>query len=98
MRRILIMTGIVISLANRTYAQSSARTSEQTLSERATTLLSQMTLTEKVNQLRVFHSNLGIELDEQGGLALSDKVKGKLAHGIAGIKNPGTELAPDHDA
>jgi len=94
MRRAVILTGVVLSLVTITLSQGADFNSEQTSSARVSTLLEQMTLKEKVSQVRVFHSNLGIELDEHGKLKMSDKVKSKLTHGIAGIKNPGTEIAP----
>ena len=50
-------------------------------------LISQMTIDEKIAQMRVFHANLGISLDDNDSLILSDKVKEKLKNGIAGIKN-----------
>ena len=64
-------------------------------SDRITQLVNEMTLAEKVSQLRVFHSNLGIELNKDASLKLSKKVKERLKDGIAGIKNPGTELSPE---
>ncbi|RDV24220.1 beta-glucosidase [Alteromonas aestuariivivens] len=58
-------------------------------------LLSQMTLEEKVAQMRIFHASLGVEHSEDSKLVLSDVVKQKLALGIAGIKNPGEFLSPE---
>jgi beta-glucosidase len=64
-------------------------------SDRVSQLIRKMTIEEKVAQLRVFHSNLGVELDKNGKLELLDEVKDKLKVGIAGIKNPGTYLPPE---
>ena len=61
-------------------------------------LLSQMTLEEKVAQTRIFHANLGIELDENNNLVLSEDVRERLKHGIAGIKNPGEHITPERSA
>lgn len=61
-------------------------------------LISQMTIDEKIAQMRVFHANLGIKLNEQDELVLSDKVKEKLKYGIAGIKNPGEQYTPERAA
>lgn len=61
-------------------------------------LISQMTIDEKIAQMRVFHANLGIKLNEKDELVLSDKVKEKLKYGIAGIKNPGEHYTPERAA
>ncbi len=61
-------------------------------------LISQMTIEEKIAQMRVFHANLGIKLNEKDELVLSDKVKEKLKYGIAGIKNPGEHYTPERAA
>lgn len=61
-------------------------------------LISQMTIDEKIAQMRVFHANLGISLDDNDSLILSDKVKEKLKNGIAGIKNPGEHYSPEKAA
>jgi beta-glucosidase len=61
-------------------------------------LISKMSLEEKVGQMRIFHANKGIELGENDELILSDDVKSRLAHGIAGIKNPGEFLSPEKAA
>lgn len=61
-------------------------------------LISQMTIDEKIAQMRVFHANLGISLDDNDSLILSDKVKEKLRNGIAGIKNPGEHYSPERAA
>lgn len=61
-------------------------------------LINQMTIDEKIAQMRVFHANLGISLDDNDSLILSDKVKEKLKNGIAGIKNPGEHYSPERAA
>ncbi len=61
-------------------------------------LLSKMTIEEKVSQMRMFHANKGIELDEDDNLVLSDDVKERLKNGIAGIKNPGEHYSPERSA
>ncbi|CAH8281486.1 beta-glucosidase [Mariniflexile fucanivorans] len=61
-------------------------------------LLSRMTLEEKVAQIRMFHSGLGVGLNEKDSLVLSDDVKGRLNFGIAGIKSPGDSYSPERAA
>ena len=61
-------------------------------------LIGKMTIDEKIAQMRVFHANLGISLDDNDSLILSDKVKEKLKNGIAGIKNPGEHYSPERAA
>lgn len=61
-------------------------------------LLAQMTLEEKVGQMRIFHANIGVQASEADELILSDKVKEKLKNGIAGIKNPGEYFSPQRAA
>ncbi|WP_116106088.1 glycoside hydrolase family 3 N-terminal domain-containing protein [Lewinella sp. IMCC34191] len=66
----------------------------RSIEERVADLLSRMTVEEKVAQMRIFHANQGVEGDEEGNLTLSENVKTRLTHGIAGIKNPGEHLNP----
>jgi len=61
-------------------------------------LLSRMTLDEKVSQMRMFHAQNGIELDQNDSLVLSENVTGRLKNGIAGIKNPGEHYSPEKSA
>jgi len=61
-------------------------------------LIANMSLEEKVGQMRLFHARKGIELNENDELILSDDVKERLKTGIAGIKNPGEFLAPERAA
>lgn len=62
--------------------------------QRVEDLISRMTIEEKVAQMRIFHAQLGISLNEEEELVLSDKVKTRLQYGIAGIKNPGEHIEP----
>lgn len=61
--------------------------------ERALLLLKEMTIEEKVAQMRIFHANLGIE-NKDGNLHLKDDIKTRLKYGIAGIKNPAEHDSP----
>lgn len=68
------------------------------VNERVNDLLSRMTLEEKVAQMRIFHSNKGIDFSDTDELVLSQDVENRLEFGIAGIKNPGTDLTPERAA
>ena len=61
-------------------------------------LIAQMTLEEKVGQMRIFHANAGVETSDDDELVLSERVIEKLKNGIAGIKNPGEFLCPERAA
>ncbi len=61
-------------------------------------LIASMSIEEKVGQMRVFHANLGISLDKDDNLVLSDNAKERLKFGIAGIKNPGEKYSPERAA
>jgi len=74
------------------------KNSEASIEDRVTDLLSRMTIEEKISQLRMFHSNQGIELSEVGEMELSDNVKQRLVNGIGGIKNPGEYQSPQNAA
>ncbi|ALJ06754.1 hypothetical protein APS56_06025 [Pseudalgibacter alginicilyticus] len=65
---------------------------------RVENLLSQMTLEEKVAQMRMFHSGLGVGLNKRDSLAFSKGVKERLNYGIAGIKSPGDRYSPERAA
>lgn len=71
---------------------------DSTIEKKVDDLLSQMTLEEKVSQMRMFHANKGITLDENNNMVLSDDVKERLKNGIAGIKNPGEHYTPEQSA
>jgi beta-glucosidase len=66
----------------------------RSIDERVADLLSKMTVEEKVMQMRIFHANKGVKIDETGKLILNDDVKSRLQLGIAGIKNPGEHNSP----
>ena len=74
------------------------KNSEASIEDRVEDLLSRMTLEEKISQLRMFHSNQGIELSATGEMELSDNVKQRLVNGIGGIKNPGEYQSPENAA
>lgn len=74
---------------NRDYKNSSL-----SIDKRVSSLLSQMSLEEKVAQMRMFHANLGVELDANDKLQIAESVKPRMQYGIAGIKNPGEHLSP----
>jgi beta-glucosidase-like glycosyl hydrolase len=76
-----------------TYKNSGA-----SIEDRADDLLSRMTIDEKISQMRMFHSNEGIEFSVAGEMVLSDNVKRRLLNGIGGIKNPGEHLSPENAA
>jgi len=71
---------------------------EASIEDRVEDLLSRMTIEEKISQLRMFHSNQGIELSATGEMELSDNVKQRLVNGIGGIKNPGEYQSPENAA
>ncbi|MFK7932539.1 MAG: glycoside hydrolase family 3 N-terminal domain-containing protein [Saprospiraceae bacterium] len=64
------------------------------IEQRVADLLAKMSVEEKVAQMRIFHANKGVKLGEDGQLSLSEDVKKRLVHGIAGIKNPGEHETP----
>lgn len=66
----------------------------RSIDERVADLLSKMTVEEKVMQMRIFHANKGIKIDEAGNLSLEGDTKERLRLGIAGIKNPGEHNDP----
>ncbi len=71
---------------------------DEIIDQKVAALLEQMTLEEKVAQMRMFHANIGAKLDSNDSLALSDVVIEKLKLGIGGIKNPGEHLSPKRAA
>ncbi|MDF7809149.1 glycoside hydrolase family 3 N-terminal domain-containing protein [Pontiellaceae bacterium B12219] len=66
--------------------------------ERVEDLLGRMTLEEKVAQLRIFHSSNLINLNDDGQLVFSEKIKDRLHLGVAGIKNPGANYSAEQSA
>ncbi len=89
---------ILLLLSCGSQAQAIYKQKNAPVEDRINDLLSQMTVEEKVAQMRIFHANKGIGLDKNGRLRLSDDVKGRLINGIAGIKNPGEEYTPEESA
>ena len=89
-----VVPAVVFSSVHVANARQAYSVVDEAKADCVSQLIRKMTLEEKVAQLRVFHSNLGVELDKNGKLELSDEVKAKLKSGIAGIKNPGTYLPP----
>lgn len=71
---------------------------DNAIKDKVENLLQQMTIEEKISQMRMFHAMKGIELDKNNQLVLSDDVKNRLKHGIAGIKNPGEHYSPERAA
>ena len=57
-------------------------------------LLEKMTLEEKAAQMRMVHANLGVSLNAEGELELSEHFQEQVKYGIAGIKNPGEHDDP----
>lgn len=93
----LFVLALMLSSFNKakepTYKQADAN-----IEDRVEDLLARMTLEEKVAQMRMFHANIGVELDDNDEMVLSDKVLKKLKIGIGGIKNPGEHLTPERAA
>lgn len=92
----LCLAGILILQTS--YLSALPATQDNAFDDKIEALISQMTLEEKVAQMRIFHANLGIEASATDELILSDTVKQKLKLGIAGIKNPGEFLDPKRAA
>lgn len=90
---LVIVAALCIGSCNRP-GEISYKNPDLPLEERVEDLLSRMTVEEKVAQMRIFHARLGIDLDEAGGLKLSEDVIQRLEQGIGGIKNPGEFLEP----
>lgn len=90
---IFSLTPSVLAIDKQSYKNS--RLSDE---ERAEILLSQLSLQEKIGQMRIFHSNKGVDLNQQGELLLSDESKAYINQGVAGIKNAGTHLKPQEAA
>ena len=96
----LLVFGIIFFMGCKNQTNDAQAYKDASLSDevRTESLLAQLTLSEKIKQMRVFHANIGIELNDKGVLLLSDDSKNYIQDGIAGIKNPGTEMEPDKAA
>ncbi|MDN3663930.1 glycoside hydrolase family 3 N-terminal domain-containing protein [Algibacter miyuki] len=89
----LITTGTILFSCQKSEAQSKDyKDARLSVEERVEALLPNLSLEEKVSQMRIFHANIGVEADEKGSLKLSDRVVKKLKLGIAGIKNPAEHM------
>lgn len=90
---VLIVSACSTSPKGDVYKQKDAK-----VKDRVEDLLARMTLEEKVAQMRMFHAQLGVELNDKDELELSKKVAKKLETGIGGIKNPGEHYTPTRSA
>lgn len=94
---LLLSTLLIFSgCSNSTNPTEGSETSE--IDGKVNDLLAQMTLEEKVAQMRMFHAMIGVELGDNDNLVLKDNVKKKLELSIGGIKNPGEHLSPKRAA
>ena len=91
---LLITIGTLFSV----YSENKYRQKDMSIDLRIEDLLSRMTLEEKVAQMRMFHSGLGVGLNKNDSLQFSDDAKGRLNLGIAGIKSPGDSYSPEKAA
>lgn len=97
MKNLVLLTFLAFLVASFTVDSEPVK-QEKLFEKEVNELLAKMTLEEKVSQMRMFHANKGIELDEDDNLVLSDDVKNRLKNGIAGIKNPGEHYSPERAA
>jgi beta-glucosidase len=89
---------IFFTISFNSIAQEIYKQKDAPIEDRIEDLLSQMTLEEKVAQMRIFHANKGITIGKDGAMLLSDDVEGRLTLGIAGIKNAGVQYSPVESA
>jgi len=94
MKNFVILIILAFTVLSFTESEKSGK-QEKLFEKEVNELLAKITLEEKVSQMRMFHANKGIELDENDQLVLSDNVKKRLKNGIAGIKNPGEHYSPE---
>jgi beta-glucosidase len=97
--------GLILGTIMFTHSAASANCIPTTAVDQARVeaILSRMTLSEKVSQMRIFHANTanrldtkagGITLGSDGKLILADDITSRFKNGIAGIKNPGEKIDP----
>jgi len=98
MKNLILLIFFSLFLASCSETENKEGKQKKLFEKEVNELLAQMTLEEKVSQMRMFHANKGIELDENDKLVLSDDVKERLKNGIAGIKNPGEHYSPERSA
>ncbi len=90
---LIVITGLIV--AGTLTAQEIKYTQKiLPIDVRVEDLLSRMTLEEKVAQMRIFHSNLGVDIDEKDSLVLQEAVKKRLTNGIGGIKSVAFNYSP----
>ncbi|KJF43524.1 glycoside hydrolase family 3 N-terminal domain-containing protein [Draconibacterium sediminis] len=97
MKKLVVLMALAVFIVSFTDKEQT-KIQEKLFEKEVNELLAKMTLEEKVAQMRMFHANKGIELDENDKLVLSDDVKKRLRNGIAGIKNPGEHYSPERSA
>lgn len=94
---LLIVVFIAVSCSSQ-FKPDAYKDKTLTNEQRAENLVAQLSLQEKIGQIRIFHSNKGISLDENGDIKLSEQSQNYILNGIAGIKNAGTSLVPTQAA
>ena len=97
MKKVYLLLSILLLLSACKESSSNVKDYKDaslSIDERVAALLPLLSLEEKVAQMRIFHANIGVNLDTNGSLKLSANVLKKLELGIAGIKNPGEHLEP----
>ena len=94
LRYLLAGAIIVLLLESLLLAEAQASTEPEAIEQKIEAALAQMSLEEKAAQMRIVHANLGVSLDKDGQLVLSEAFKERVRHGIAGVKNPGEHDDP----
>ncbi|MCV9386675.1 glycoside hydrolase family 3 N-terminal domain-containing protein [Reichenbachiella ulvae] len=97
-RLMVLLVVVLAGCSNPSITDDPSQKQTSEIDAKVQELLAQMTLEEKVAQMRMFHAQIGVELDENDNLVLKDKVKEKLKLSIGGIKNPGEHLSPKRAA
>lgn len=97
MKKLLILSLSTLSILFLSCGETGVKSKDYkdaslSIEERVDALLPLLSLEEKVEQMRIFHANIGVKADENGNLNLSERVVKKLKLGIAGIKNPGEHM------